>query len=83
VPLSLFATARRHWTWLRGVIERHCQFSREARLHWAKFNEGSCTPSLGYLLSPLASHTQVDLCVFWRERSRDGNPLETVDGAVS
>ena len=28
MPLSLFATARRHWAWLRGVIERHCQFSR-------------------------------------------------------
>jgi len=47
VPLSLFATARRHWTWLRGAIERLCQFSREARLHRAKKNEGSCTPSLG------------------------------------
>jgi len=29
VPLSLFATDRRHWAWLRGAIERHCQFSRE------------------------------------------------------
>ena len=43
--------------WLRVSIERHCQFSREASLHRAKKNEGSCTPSLGYLLSPLASHT--------------------------
>ena len=38
VPLSLFATARRHWAWLRGAIEQHCQFSREARLHRAKKN---------------------------------------------
>jgi len=57
VLLSLFVTARRHWTWLRGASERLCPFSREARLHRAKTNEGSCTPSLGYLLSPLASHT--------------------------
>jgi hypothetical protein len=48
VPLCLFATARRHWTWLRGVIEQHCQFSREARLHRATKN-GSCTPSLPYV----------------------------------
>ena len=40
VPLSLFATARRHWAWLCGAIERHCQFSRESRLHQAKKNEG-------------------------------------------
>ena len=45
VPLSLFATVRRHWTWLRGASVRLCQFSREARLHRAKKNEGSCTPS--------------------------------------
>ena len=32
MPWSLFTTARRHWTWLRGAIEQHCQFSREARL---------------------------------------------------
>jgi len=55
VPLSLFATARRHWTWLRGAIERHCQFSREARLHRAKKNEGPCTPP-GLLYS---AHWQV------------------------
>ena len=29
-------------------IEPHCKFSREARLHRAKENEGSCTPSLVY-----------------------------------
>jgi hypothetical protein len=45
VPLSLFATARRHWTWLRGASERLCQFSLGGRLHRAKNNEGSCTPS--------------------------------------
>ena len=43
MPLSLFATARRHWTWPRGAIERHRQFSREARLHRAKKNEGQRT----------------------------------------
>jgi hypothetical protein len=36
---SLFATGRRHWTWLRGVSERLCQFSREARLHRANFEK--------------------------------------------
>ena len=47
VLLILFATARRHWTWLCGAIERLSQFSREACLHRAKKNEGSCTLSLG------------------------------------
>jgi len=56
VPLILFATARRHWSWLCDAIERHCQFSREACLHRAKKNEGSCTPSLGYYYS---AHWQV------------------------
>ena len=52
VPLSLFDTARRHWTWLRGASERLCQFSWEVRLHRAKKNEGSCTPSLGCYTHP-------------------------------
>ena len=54
-----------HWgAWLRGAIERHCQFSREARLHRAKKKEGSYTPSLGYYTQPTGkSHTQVDACV--------------------
>jgi len=46
VPLSLFATDRRHYTWLRRMSERLCQFSREARLHRVEKNGGSCTPSL-------------------------------------
>jgi len=29
LPLSLFDTVRRHWTWLRGASERLCQFSPE------------------------------------------------------
>jgi len=62
VLLSLFATARRHWAWLHGAIERHCQFSREACLQRAKKNEESCTPSLDYYTQPTGkSHTQVDV----------------------
>ena len=29
MQLSLFDTTRRHWTWLRGAIERHCQRAHE------------------------------------------------------
>jgi hypothetical protein len=61
MPLSLFATARRHWAWLRGAIERHCQFSREACLHRAKTKEGSCTPSLGYYI--YSAHWSACACV--------------------
>jgi len=57
VPLSLFATARRHWAWLRGAIERHCQFSREARLHRVKKMKGLAPHPWAIILSPLASHT--------------------------
>ena len=63
MPLILFATARGHWTWLRGAIERHCQFSRESRLHRAKKNEGSCTPSLGYYSAGGPSPLQNSLSV--------------------
>ena len=63
VPLSLFATARRHWTWLRGAIERLCQFSREASLHKSKKNEGSCTPSWA-VYSAHWPVTQMDACVW-------------------
>ena len=61
-----------HWgAWLRGAIERHCQFSREARLHRAKKKEGSYTPSLGYYTQPTGkSHTQVDACVCGGERQQ-------------
>jgi len=52
VPLSLLVTARRHWTWLRGASERLCQFSREARLHRAKKNEGLAPHPWAVILSP-------------------------------
>jgi len=48
---------------MRGASERLCQFSREARLHRAKTNEGSCAPSLGCY----AAHwpvTPMDACLF-------------------
>jgi hypothetical protein len=32
VPLSLFATARRHWTWLRSASERLCQFTLGSKI---------------------------------------------------
>jgi hypothetical protein len=75
VPLSLFTTVRRHWTWLRVASELLCQFSGEARLHQVKKNEGSCTPSLGCLLSPLASHS--DGCVCVRGGVRHPSPFPT------
>ncbi len=52
MPLSQFATARRHWAWLCGAIERHCQFSGRPVYTGIKKNEGSCTPSLGYYTQP-------------------------------
>jgi hypothetical protein len=74
VPLSLFATARRHWAWLRDAIERHCQFSGRPVYTGLKKNEGSCTPSLGYTQPTGKSHTQVDACVCGGERQ--GGMLE-------
>ena len=40
VPLSLFATDRRHYTWLRRMSEQLCQFSREAVYTGLKKMEG-------------------------------------------
>ena len=70
VPLSLFATARRHWTWLRGASERLCQFSREARLHRAKKMKG-LAPHPGLITQPTGQSTlvtQMDAYVCGGER---------------
>jgi hypothetical protein len=67
-------TARRHWAWLRDVIERHCQFSREARLHLSKKNEGSCTQSLGYYSANWqVAHSSACMCV--RGGKRHSSPF--------
>jgi len=63
VPLSLFATARRHWAWLRGAIERHCQFSGRPVYTGLKKMK-VLHPIPGLLTQPTGkSHTQVDACV--------------------
>ena len=63
MPLSLFATARRHWAWLRGAIERHCQFSGRPVYTGLK-KKKVLHPIPGLLTQPTGkSHTQVDACV--------------------